>query len=188
MKKQMNKQIIIERPVMYKAEINIQGTTSLICNRRTEEKVEKKLKKRVYDDDKDFKSCLYPKVNGCYGFPSSAITKAVVSVAGTHAPGVFKTQARGSFYIPQDYLEIEGKPTLRSDVVLVKRNAIRRVRAEFKKWKIKIPIEGDENGVFSLEEIINLIAIAGEKCGIGDWRPEKNGIHGKFKILAKQAR
>lgn len=181
----MNKQIIIERPKIYNTEVTIKGITSLICNRRTEDKIKKQLKKKTYDDEEEFKNCLYPKINGHYGFPASAITKAVVSIAKTHAPGVNKTQVRGSFFIPVDYLEIEGKPTLRSDVVLVKGSAIRRVRAEFKSWKMKIPIEGDENGVLSLEQIINLIAIAGDKCGIGDWRPEKNGIHGRFIVLEK---
>lgn len=181
----MNKQIIIERPKLYKTEIKIEGMTSLICNRRTEEGIKKTLKKKTYEDEKEFKNSLYPKVNGHYGFPASAITKAVESVAKTHAPGVNKTQVRGSFFIPVDYLEIEGKPTMRSDVVIIKGNAIRRVRAEFKTWKMKVPIEGDENGVLGLEQIVNLIAIAGDKCGIGDWRPQKSGIHGRFRVLEK---
>ena len=181
----MNKQIIIERPKIYKTKIKIEGMTSLICNRRTEEKIKKTLKKKIYEDEKEFKGCLYPKVNGHYGFPASAITKAVASIAKTHAPGIDKTQVRGSFFVPVDYLEIEGKPTMRSDVVIVRGSAIRRVRAEFKIWKMEIPIEADENGILDLTQIVNLIAIAGDKCGLGDWRPQKSGIHGRFKVLEK---
>lgn len=179
----MNKQksIKLSLPEILKTEIVIEGLTTLICSRRNLDKIPKD------DLEKQFESSLYPKVNGHYGFPSAGIKKSMVNAAKTYATRIDKSRAKGAFFIPVDYVEIEGSdPSPREDICCIPnaRNqpAIKVIRAEFKTWKMKIPIEYDKNGPLTLEEILTLLAKAGHHVGIGAYRPECSGIHGRFII------
>lgn len=40
------------------------------------------------------------------------------------------------------------------------------------------------NGQYSLEQILNIINAGGYACGIGEWRPEKDGQYGMFHVEA----
>jgi len=56
-----------------------------------------------------------------------------------------------------------------------------RYRAEFKEWSADVPIVFNE-GVISLEQLVNLFKIAGFGVGVGEWRPERDGIHGTWDV------
>ena len=36
----------------------------------------------------------------------------------------------------------------------------------------------------TLDQVLNLFNHGGFSVGVGDWRPEKNGQHGRFKVVA----
>jgi hypothetical protein len=38
------------------------------------------------------------------------------------------------------------------------------------------------NGNYSLENIMNIINAGGYICGVGEWRPEKDGQYGQFHV------
>lgn len=42
----------------------------------------------------------------------------------------------------------------------------------------------NKNGVYTLEQIINLINVGGFSCGIGEWRPEKDGQNGMYSVVS----
>jgi len=175
--------IKLVRPNIVTTNIHIKGLTSLITNRRTPEKIEKKTT-REKDENKIFQSCLYPKVDGKHSFPATGLKRCAIDTAHTFVESIPKTKVRGAFFIPLDYIPIFGDdPIIRKDVVTVgRKSAIERIRAEFKNWEMIFPIQYDSNGVLSLEIIINLFATAGNCVGIGDWRPACNGTHGRFEI------
>ncbi len=74
-------------------------------------------------------------------------------------------------------------PMLREDMVRVGMgSADIRYRGEFNNWYIDLQIEYNKNGQHSLEQIINIINAGGTACGIGEWRPEKDGQYGMFHV------
>ena len=63
--------------------------------------------------------------------------------------------------------------------VVVQRNRILRTRAKFDDWGVTFIVEVDDELV-DQEQLANWLDIAGRRIGIGDWRPEKSGFHGRF--------
>ena len=68
--------------------------------------------------------------------------------------------------------------------VVVQRNRILRTRAMFDlPWACEFTVDGDDELV-STEHLERWLDIAGRRIGIGDWRPEKSGTYGRFKLAA----
>lgn len=184
MEKEQMVEIIPPKPVTTK--ITIGGITSLIVNRRTVEKISGKAKPEK-DENILFKDSLYPKNSGNHTFPSIAIKRAAIDAAHTFATSIPKTRARGAFDISEDWVNLEGdNPIKREDIGCnpnKKGVAIKIIRAEFRNWQATFPITYDANGPLTFSQIVNLINIAGYYVGIGCWRPAKNGIHGRFRVI-----
>jgi hypothetical protein len=83
-----------------------------------------------------------------------------------------------------DLVRIAGsEPEMREDPVRLNGvTADLRYRGQFWPWHVKLTIAYNK-GVLSLDEIVNLINIAGFAVGIGEWRPEKNGQNGSFRVV-----
>lgn len=172
--------------------IKLIGITSLICNRFPERapeqilnKQQKKAKggKKIRDPEKEYLESLYPKngATGCYVFPSQAFKNAAVG-ACRYVDGLAMTVTRGALHIMAEYVDIEGEPSMREDTVrLPNGSADLRYRAEFKEWSVILPIRFNSTAL-SLEQVASLFDIAGFGVGVGDWRPEKNGSHGMFRL------
>ena len=80
--------------------------------------------------------------------------------------------------------EIKGCiPEMREDMVRIGQgSADLRYRGEFKNWYMEFELQYNASGAMSLEQIINCINAGGFACGIGEWRPEKDGAFGTFHI------
>jgi len=123
-----------------------------------------------------------------WGFKSNAIKQAANSAA--YRNGWVKNQMalRGAYFVrglhSNDFFEIQGSiPEMREDMVTVGMgSADLRYRAEFKNWYADLIIEYNENGNMTLDQIVNCIQAGGFSCGIGEWRPEKDGDHGMFHV------
>jgi hypothetical protein len=53
--------------------------------------------------------------------------------------------------------------------------------SHFPEWSVDVPIEYDAN-VISAEQIIHLFNVAGLIIGVGQWRPQRDGIFGLFHV------
>lgn len=74
-------------------------------------------------------------------------------------------------------------PTMREDNVKVGMGAADlRYRGEFTNWYADLRIKFNANGQYSLEQIINIINAGGCVCGIGEWRPERDGQYGMYHV------
>jgi len=133
------------------------------------------------DPQRDYEESLYKLPNGKFGFPAVAFKSAAVS-ACRFVEGVKMTEARGSFHIIGDMIEIQGEPSMREDMVKVGMGLPDiRYRAEFKKWKAKVKIRYNANAV-SQEQVVNLFNVSGFGIGVGDWRPERDGSFGMYHV------
>lgn len=165
--------------------ISIEGTSPLLCHRRSPEIIRPN-PGHEHNDQEDFNNSLYPMIEGKHTFPSVGLKKCAVAAAGTFLRSIKKNSAKGSFFIPVEYLYLDTAdgPLLRQDVVIIQGKAIVRTRAQFDSWKMDIPIEFSLVGNLTAEQLVNLFNVAGNCVGIGDWRPEKAGIFGRFKVTA----
>ena len=123
-----------------------------------------------------------------FGFPVTAFKQAAISAAYRMGWVKDKMGLRGAFFIESDYgdmLEIKSDPPImREDMVKIGMGtADIRYRGEFRNWSTTFRLKYNVNGPFSLENIINIINAGGILCGIGEWRPERDGDFGRYSIV-----
>ena len=122
-----------------------------------------------------------------FGFPVTAFKQAAISAAYRMGWAKDKMSMRGAFYIDSDengMIEIHSDtPEMREDMVTVGMGtAAIRYRGEFKNWYADLTISYNANGQYSLENIVNIINAGGYVCGVGEWRPERDGQYGMFHV------
>ena len=76
-----------------------------------------------------------------------------------------------------------GKSTQFTTGVVVQRSRILRTRAKFDEWGLVFTIEG-EDALVQKEQLEQWLTIAGNRIGLGDWRPEKSGDYGRFALVS----
>ena len=123
-------------------------------------------------------------------FPVTAIKQAAISAAFRMGWAKDKMSMRGAFFIDGDenqMIEIHSDPPVpREDMVKVGMGtADIRYRGEFRNWYADLVVSYNANGMYSLEQIVNIINAGGYACGIGEWRPERDGQYGMFHVAAK---
>lgn len=78
---------------------------------------------------------------------------------------------------------ISEPPVMREDMVRVGMGSPDiRYRGEFRNWSAEMTISYNASGQHSLEQIINIINAGGYVCGVGEWRPERDGQYGMFHV------
>ena len=122
-----------------------------------------------------------------FGFPVTAFKQAAISSAYRMGWAKDKMSMRGEFFIDSDengMIEIHSDtPEMREDMVKVGMGtADIRYRGEFKNWYADLTISYNANGQYSLENIVNIINAGGYVCGVGEWRPERDGQNGMFHV------
>lgn len=182
--------ITVPAPNIQTATFRLEGTTSLITHAWSEKAKRQMLDKQMKratagkiakDPEQDFLDSLYPLPGGNgYGFPALAFKAAMVR-AGTLAD-LKMTVLRLVMHVPDGLVPIEGTPEPREDMVRVGMGtADIRYRAEFMPWAVELPVTFNAN-VISREQIANLLVTAGFSVGVGEWRPERDGNHGMWRL------
>jgi hypothetical protein len=183
--------IEIKRINVQRTVVELVGDSALIVHawsaKAKKEMLDKQMKKAkgpkiAKDPERDYKDAFYRMEDGKPGFPTIAFKAAAVSAAGRFADGMKMTEVRGSFHIEGELVEIIGKPNMREDMVRIGMGtADIRYRPEFKTWRVKLPVRYNADAI-SLEQIVNLFNMAGFGVGVGEWRPEKDGLFGMFHV------
>lgn len=141
--------------------------------------------KEAKNPEQDYAESLYRLPGGGYGFPSIGFKAAAVD-ACSHVDGVTKVLARGAFHIDGEYVRIDGTPAMREDMVRIGMGtADIRYRGQFSEWRATVPIRYNAN-VLSAEQIANLFNVAGFGVGVGEWRPQRDGMHGLFHVATTE--
>ena len=74
-----------------------------------------------------------------------------------------------------------GKTVQFTTNVVIQRNRIPRTRAKFDDWGVTFVVEADDE-VVDESQLRRWLEIAGRRIGIGDWRPERSGDFGRFRV------
>ena len=172
------------------AMITLGGTNPLIVHRFSEkarkEMLDKQMgaakqKKAFKNPEQDYFVSLYLLPDGTPGFPAVAFKAAAVNAAND--AGIQKVLARRAFHITGgELVPIRGEHRMREDMVRIAMGtADVRHRAEFPDWEVTVPVTYNAS-IISLEQLVNLFNIAGFGVGVGEWRPERNGINGTWLV------
>lgn len=119
-----------------------------------------------------------------FGFPAVAFKNAAVT-ACTSTGAITKVAARQAFHVVGEMVEIIGPPpAMREDVCRVGMGvADLRYRGQFDPWGVVVRVEIN-TAVISPEQVVNLFSLAGFAVGIGEWRPERDGGYGRFRVAS----
>lgn len=181
------KQMRLER-----IEIPIIGTSALVMHawshKAKELMLAKQMKrattgKEAKDPQRDFEDSIYVDSTGRPAFPTIAFKAAAVDAAV--AMDFRKTNLRQAFHIDGEMVPVVGcDPEPREDMVRVGMGtADIRYRAQFKTWGTLLPVTINLS-MLSVEQLVNLFDAAGFGIGIGEWRPQKDGQFGRFKVAS----
>jgi hypothetical protein len=136
-----------------------------------------------------------------FGIKAESFKAAALSAAYSKKWIPNKKSAQGLFFIVADYVipegpekgtqlvQIHGVPDMREDIVRlggISKSADLRWRPQFTEWYCDLRIKYDIDGLYSLEDIVNMINLGGHYNGIGEWRPEKGGQYGMYSVQATE--
>ena len=74
-----------------------------------------------------------------------------------------------------------GKSAAFTVPVVVQRSRILRTRAKFDDWSCAFEVDCDDE-LIDGGQLRNWVEIAGQRIGLGDWRPQKSGHYGRFEV------
>lgn len=146
--------------------------------------------KKTYDDNEEAALRVYKEDDGRFYHPTQSFIKSMIrAVTGkkfgkVSAPGAL----RSSVFIcePHSYiLDGNGKPATKYSIdrqpVVIGKARILRCRPCWAEWQMDVVLDVDA-ALIGREQIYEALALAGRTCGVGDYRPEKGGGFGRFRV------
>ena len=119
-----------------------------------------------------------------FGFPTCAFKASAIDAAYQQGVIQKKTTSRGAFHILGEFAVIEGTPEMREDMVQIggaSKVADIRYRPMFRTWKTTLTIRYNKKSI-TPEQIANMLNYGGFSCGVGEWRPSRDGSFGTFHV------
>ncbi len=163
--------------------------------------------KEARDPHGDFVSSLYEMgtegKKTIYGFPVTGFKNAILSCAHKDK-GVPRTTVQSALYLDADMVRVRpalagaicdmplvrifgGEPEMREDMVRIgasmNKTANLAYRGQFTNWAVRLTGKFNTT-VLSPEALQFLIREAGVGIGVGEWRNEKKGIFGSFRLVS----
>lgn len=176
-------------------EVDLASTAPLIQHRwsekakkamRDKQQGAAKAKKEPKDPEAEFEAAKYLLPDGRPGIPAVAFKAAIVD-ASRLVGDAKMTHIRPSVYVQgygPDMLVpiVTGEAVMREDMVRVGMGTSDlRYRPQYVEWTATLEIQLLAH-VITVDQLYGLVDGAGYN-GVGEWRPEKNGVHGTFKIV-----
>lgn len=191
--------IKIPAPNILILNVTINGTAPLISHQWSE-KAKRQMKEKqaglktkvreVRNPEQEYQSSYYRDSEGRIAFPALCIKQAMVGAA-RNIQGATMALLRGAVFVMGDLdglIPVDYKAErMREDMVRLggmSNPADIRYRGELSGWSMTFPIKYNAD-VITAEMVINLLNTAGFACGLGEWRPERNGDKGTFEVKLK---
>lgn len=177
--------------------VPIIGTSPLIIHRFSEKAKKQMLDamqgnrspKVPKDPQAEYEAAAYRFEDGGYGFPVIGFKQAAVSAARFYGKDVSMTALRQFVFFRGDLgvdgqmlARIVGTPHIREDVARVARGGTDlRYRPEWTEWSTTLEITFIRSAI-TRNSVVSLVDAGGLGVGIGEWRPERNGDFGTFRV------
>lgn len=207
-KKESKKEVItITPPNFQRIKLTLEGTSPLMQARFSAKAMQamkakqeagstakKGGKKDPRNFEEDFQQAMHISEDGWIGVPAAAIRNACIDVC--RMVGFKMTHARMSIFCEADGIDsVDGQPLVildasepeRTEMTVRNQTGVAdiRVRPMWRQWKLNIVLRFDADQ-FTSNDVVNLVARAGEQVGIGEGRAyskQSNGLgYGMFKI------
>lgn len=175
--------------------VPILGTSPLIVHRFAEKAKRqmrdamdgRKSPKEPKNPEADYDTAFYRTKGGDYGFPVIAFKSATIGGARFYS-GLTMTGLRQCIFLRgelddngQQLAVIEGEPHMREDVVRVGHGTDLRYRPQFDEWTTTLQVTY-VTAALTRGSVLSLIDAGGLGVGIGEWRPERKGDFGTYRV------
>lgn len=193
----MSDQVMIDQIAAETIMVPIVGTASLIVHRFSEKAKRtmldnmqgRKTPKTPKDPQSEYDGAFYRMKDGGYGFPAIAFKAATIGACRFYGKNVTMAATRQFVFFNgepgidgQQLFPITGEPIMREDVVTVGQGGHDlRYRPEFPEWSTSL-IVTYVTSALTRSSVLSLIDAGGMGVGVGEWRPEKKGDFGTYKI------
>jgi hypothetical protein len=179
---------------MKKISITIEGTSPLLMNRyNVEAELEKQKNKRI---SKEYNPNIEAENSAYWSsgkkkeliIPANVLYRSMLNGASWYK--INKRSAKsvlaGSIKIEPEEISLgTSKYIIDTRPVVIQRNRVLKSRARVDKWKADFTLVFDDRRIpeSSIDDIKAILEEAGERIGIMDFRPQKSGWYGTFKIV-----
>ena len=180
----------IERIQQTEVVLLIEGISPLITHKWSEKAIrmitdkqggKAKQAREIRDPQADYEGATYYNGAGLPSIPTISFKAAAVT-AVSNIPGLTKVQTRTFFFMRGELVPIIGERYMRQDMVRVGMGtADVRYRPCWDEWKVELTVDLNER-LFTVEQLVALMDSAGFGVGVGEWRPEKDGDNGRFRV------
>lgn len=177
--------------------VPIIGTTPLLVHRFSEKAKRamldamqgRKTPKEPKNPEAEYEAAFYRLADGTPGFPALAFKQATIGGARFYGKQITMTALKQYLFFRGEVgadgralVAIIGEPTMREDVVRVGRGGSDlRYRPEFREWAAVVEVTY-ATSVLTRDSVLSLIDAGGMGVGVGEWRPEKDGDFGTYRI------
>lgn len=178
--------------------VPIVGTSPLVMHRFSEKAKRqmldamqgRKSPKMPKDPQAEYEAAAYRMDDGSFGFPAIAFKAATVSAARFFDKSVTMVSLRQTLFFGGELSKAEGQlmvridsePIMREDVVRVGNGGTDlRYRPQFTDWTTTLEVTYVKS-MLTRASVLSLIEAGGLGVGVGEWRPEKKGDFGTFRI------
>jgi hypothetical protein len=173
---------------MYMNSMSIKAKRDLLLGGGKKTAAQKKELK--HDPESEFRASAHTKREGdtflCFPAPG---VKSAMATAALETAGVTKSSVQRLIFLPQQKIQVWGKPYLKMDVVRsadMNRTPDVRTRCYLPRWVAEVDI-AYTMPTLSAHAIISLLANAGAIVGLGDFRQEKGrGSYGTFAVAGDE--
>lgn len=170
-----------------KIKIEISGLTPLLMHKFVDESGEKRDKNLTPREQAE--KTAYLDENGKLYYPLRNIFSCIIEAGKFHKEGKNKVTTARSSLIPAgvmmeglityfkepDHWEVDSQPV----VIPSTGGRIMQHRARLDNWKLEFILSLDTK-MFNPKTLRAIVDDAGSKCGLGDFRPARKGLFGRF--------
>lgn len=175
--------------------VPILGVTPLIVHRFSEKAKRamldamqgRKSPKEPKNPQAEYEAAFYRFKDERFGFPVIAFKSATIGAVRFYS-GVTMTALKQAMFFSgepgvdgQPLAHIVGEAAMREDVVRIGRGTDLRYRPEFSEWKTELDVTY-VTSMLTRNSLLSLIDAGGMGVGVGEWRPEKDGAFGTYRI------
>lgn len=191
--KETKKLIVLEQAEIHKIRVRLTSLSPLLQNKPDPndfiKKKNKPIQKRELTDEERFQKAIHVDNEGRYVHPISALIGAMKTLVNIFDCGFTPKEVTCGIRFDDEWIHLETSgPVMDIDWGRnwnSRGTGIKVVRPKYESWWAVITI-GFLADIFNESQVLNILNLAGNFVGIGSYRQERGGTHGRFCVETKE--